>query len=183
MRPRSFAFTAVALAIALPGASREAPGEDLGCMDEHTLVTLADGSRLEIKRLSPGERVLDPTTKRAMRVARVVRGPEPFGRTIELGTSEGAVVFTEQHPIPTGAGVKPAKDVRVGDLVWNAEGKKREIVRRMDKAPDESRVVVNVELETTSEDERDHVLLANGIVVGDWWMERSRGRAVSVASR
>ncbi len=152
-------------------------------MDEHTLVTLADGSRVEVKRLAASDRVLDPTTKRAMRVARVIRGPEPYGRTIELATAEGSVVFTEQHPIPTSTGVKAAKDVRVGDLVWNAEGKKREIVRRMDRAPDETRSVYNVELETTSEDERDHHLVANGIVVGDWWMEKQRGRPVSVASR
>ncbi|HEY8076015.1 MAG TPA: Hint domain-containing protein [Labilithrix sp.] len=166
----------------LIASSPRAP-EDEGCFDEHTLVTLADGSRMEVKRLTSSERVLDPTTKRGMRVARLVRGPEPFGRTIELATAEGSATFTEQHPIPTSTGVKAAKDVHVGDLVWNAEGKKREIVRRMDRAPDETRSVYNVEIDTASEDERDHHLLANGIVVGDWWMEKQRGRAVSVATR
>jgi hypothetical protein len=156
------------------GATATASFGDTGnvsCMDERTPIRMADGTDVEIRDLVVGDRLLDPWTGATVRVARIIRGPERRRPTIAISTGQGTVVFSEGHAIPTAAGLKAARDIAASDELRGPSRSAWAITRLAVLPPSETEVVYNVELAVDSERIEDHVLLAGGIVVGDWWMQ------------
>ncbi len=136
---------------------------------------MADGSRAEIGGLVVGDRVLSPVTGAAVRVARLIRGPEPERPMVALRTGAGVVLLTEQHAVPTARGIVGAREVGADDLLLTASGPAH--AARSLRAPDAGVVVYNLELDTTSDRPEDHLLLAGDVVVGDWWLQERLRRA------
>ncbi|MCH5248304.1 MAG: hypothetical protein J1E98_00150 [Lachnospiraceae bacterium] len=77
-----------------------------GCVEENTLITMADGSKKKIKEIQPGEDVLG-TNGNAHRVADIMKGDEESLISIMVVGST-PILVTRDHPFMTKQGEKTA---------------------------------------------------------------------------
>lgn len=73
--------------------------------------------------------------------------------------------------MPRGYLVKKASELTIGDKVFGADGSfhKLTVLRKLPVKPDQ--VVLNIRLDTDSENPDDRMLVADGIVTGDLWLQ------------
>ena len=141
-----------------------------GCVAAGTLVRMADGSQRAIETLKIGERVADGHGH-SLRIAEVWRGREskPLYR---LATASGAeVLVTDEHPLPTPAGVVLARDLAPGMMVTTVAGNEPlamvELVSfdgpvvNLDLLPDDAASLADID------DDAITAFVAGGILVGD----------------
>jgi hypothetical protein len=142
------------------------------CFEENTRIALADGSSALVRELVPGDVVRNPVTGAAVKVKHVIRGEELSGHLVELGLPGGErLLVTAAHPIPTARGVVRARDVTAGDRLLGGGGANHALYHRALVPVDRLRHVYNLVLDTSSTREKDHFVLANGIVAGDQFLQ------------
>ena len=156
-----------------PGESR---GVTQGCFVAGTRVLLADGTEAAVEDLLPGDPVLRRPGGGEACVVMGTAGPEErpvYHVTTDSGHKVGVTPF---HPMvvlrPGGWDVIPARDLRVGmerqgmtegQLFWNrVQGVTQRVIAEQ---------VYNVEIEGTEAD-RDHLIVANGVVTGALLLQR-----------
>ena len=69
------------------------------CFAPETKITMADGSEMEISKLSVGDMVWNPVLKKPARVKKILEGPEAKP-LIEFGYGDVTVKVTTGHPVP-----------------------------------------------------------------------------------
>jgi hypothetical protein len=143
----------------------------VSCMDGDTPITLFDRTQVPIREIVRRELVLNPITGAAMEVDKLIRGPEPVLPTYRIGIGDTAVLFSSEHPIPVQGGLKVAREIVLGDLVMDADGQFRPVTTLEVVPPNPDQVVYNLQFIENSERWQDHVLLAGGMVVGDFWFQ------------
>jgi hypothetical protein len=141
-----------------------------GCFAKDTQIRLHDGRDIAIQDLKAGDKVWNPLLKRAVSVAKVVRGPEnkPLYTVTQ---ADRTVRVTESHPFVTPLGLIPASQLRAGDLIQSADGRWSPVdavVQETQKYEDE---VWNLEL-VTDFTEAAHMVVANGILSGDLFLQQ-----------
>jgi hypothetical protein len=156
-----------------------------GCVASGTAVRMADGTMRRIETLRIGERVADGRGG-SSRIAEVWTGHEakPLYR---LATASGAeVLVTDEHPVPTAAGVKLARDLLPGMVVTTLEGAEALLTV---EAVSYDGPVVNLDLLTDDaatlsdiDDDAITAFEAGGILIGDnrmqgVWAKRARSAA------
>jgi len=140
------------------------------CMDGATLIRMHDGSEVPIRDLTPGEYVWNPVTGEAMEIAEIIRGPEPFP-LYRIPTAQGSALFSAEHPMPTAAGFRRAADLAAGDRLVVPGGSYAGVTRVEAVPPTEGQMVYNLRFSRHSDRAEDHLFLAGGLVVGDYWLQ------------
>lgn len=154
-----------------------------GCFASDTMIRMANGKDQMIAGITAGDMVLNPVTKKATRVAEVIKGPEtkPMWK---VGFGGREMIITELHPVPVKGGLKQAKDVTTADYIYDDNG----IIHRVTSAEalpvKPNTIVYNVRLEGSTTVTAEHMVLANGLVSGDLFLQRKMaGDGAQTASR
>lgn len=128
-----------------------------GCLDEKTEILMANGNSKKIKDIASGECVRAANGS-SQRVKNVWTGTGSDCRVIK--SERGTVIMaTQDHPFPTDGGWKRASEIKVGDMLFDANGDpvRVEEISKTDKAHN----VVNLEFDMPT------VIIANGLQTGD----------------
>jgi hypothetical protein len=154
----------------------EQPRTEYGCFAAGTLITLADGRQQPIEYLMRSQKILNPLTGAANDVIAVTKGPEAKPLfNVTVGASK--VTVTENHPFLTEAGLKTAKELTTDDKIIDVDGSYDAVSALQTVAPAQDTVVYNLKLAVTSSDPKDHMILANGIVAGDLFIQEQLEKA------
>jgi len=148
-------------------------GDSKGCFDPDTEVLLEEGRLVKVKDLRPGDRVYNPLTRSSSTVRDTITGPEPIPM-FEFGFDGFIVKVTSSHPILTKGGMKRARDVRVGDVVFDAFGNEQTITYAREAELLPTQKVVNLALDSDSPNYMDHLVVANNIITGDLTIQNSK---------
>ena len=143
-----------------------------GCFARETRLNITPGVAVRIDSLYPNAKVLLADGRQAT-IKKVVAGPEKKPM-IAFETEEGdELIVTTEHPMYTQEGVKKAKDVRITDKFKTMAGKQVSLRAISQKPYAEN--VYNVELEGS--EEADHLLIAEGLVTGDLYLQQKLQKA------
>jgi hypothetical protein len=142
----------------------------VSCLDPATPVTLHDGQQAAIGTLVPGEYVANPITGAGMRISEIIKGPEPVP-LFAIRTSQGWIKCSREHPLPTDRGFQQASRVKAGDWLWDGNGARMAVREARQVPPAPGQLVYNLRFDHESPDPNDHMFLAGGIVVGDYWVQ------------
>jgi hypothetical protein len=157
---------------------KKAEGRDHnGCFAMSTKIRMADGKDRPIALLKKGDRVLNPMTGKSVPVIRVIEGPE-IRPMIEVGYKTASVKVTEKHPFMTLTGLKAAKDLKDKELILDADGKFYPINKLKTLPIDSKQLVRNITLGDMSTDPIAHMVLADGVVTGDLFLQNSLEKAM-----
>jgi hypothetical protein len=154
-----------------------------GCFAMSTNIRMADGKDRPIALLKKGDRVLNPITGKAVPIIRVIEGPEAKPM-LEIGYKNAKVSVTEKHPFLTKNGLKAAKDLKKGEQVLGVDGKFHPVTTFNVLPIDPAQVVRNITLGDMSTDPIAHMVLADGVVTGDLYLQMSLEKSImSTASK
>lgn len=132
-----------------------------GCLEENTLILMADGTKKPIKELKIGEMVYSAEKKPA-RIIDIYHGKD--SHIWELtGKGGNRLLASRTHPVITETGPKRMHELKAGDLIQTVD-KKEEILSITELA--EEVVVYNLQFE------EETCFFGNGFTVGDYDMQQ-----------
>jgi hypothetical protein len=143
-----------------------------GCFALSTRIRMADGKDKMIALLNVGDQVLNPVTGKATTITAITAGPEADKAMIEVGYGGLSVRVTEGHPMVTASGLKQARDLTKADSVRGEDGAFHPVTTLRRLGVDPTQKVRNLVLSPDSFDPREHMLLADGIVTGDLYLQQ-----------
>lgn len=147
-----------------------------GCYPPETLLLTAEGSTIRAADVSAGDMLRNPVTGSSVEVLQVIEGPEELP-LIGISYNGGFIRISQDHPILTANGSKPARLVTLQDDLFDARGNKQPVTAIEVLPVDEGQRVINFILNSHSADESDHMLVADGVMAGDLilqWMLKER---------
>lgn len=154
-----------------------------GCFAADTMIRMANGKDQMIAGITVGDMVLNPVTNKSARVAEVIKGPETKAMW-KVGFGGSDMVITELHPVPVKGGLKQAKDVTTEDYIYDANGILNRVTVAMALPINPNTIVYNVRLDGSTTVASEHMVLANGLVSGDLFLQRKlAGDGAQTASR
>ena len=141
-----------------------------GCFSKNTLVRMYDGTQRSIETLKAGELIFNPVTRGPSKISKIIVGQEPTN-LLEIKTSSGTLEVTANHPFSSERGMLRADRLKVGDRIWNTDLTLVAIdsITTMDSV---NEMVWNIALDTNGSVMADHMILANGVVTGDWHIQQ-----------
>ena len=142
-----------------------------GCFAPGTKIAMADGNTLAVEDLKAGDQIFNPVTKQAQEVRDTRMGyeSEPL---IAIGYGSKIVKVTQNHPFVMAHGrTVQARSLRVGDAILGQDGKFHGIEHRQELSQEPFQWVYNLTLKADSGAIDDHVLLADGMVTGDHFLQ------------
>ena len=148
------------------GCFRGVIGIGEGCFAPGVQITMGDKSQKAIEKITAGEFVWNPLLKKAVKVARVIEGPEKLP-LIKIGYGDAVVTVSQEHAMLTAAGLKPAKALSRKDKIYDQDKVPKEITILEQLPLEEGQRVINLTLESASADIKERMLLGNGIITGD----------------
>ena len=152
-----------------------------GCFHPDTKIRMANGHGKMIKQILPGERVWNPLTQQAQEVAEVVKGPEKTNLVV-VHSQQFRSLVTTGHPFLTKRGLLRAEQLVVGDKIPAANGSWTTVEKLALHPKEAKQIVWNIRLKTNSKDPHQHLVLADGIVSGDLWLQKNLDK-IKAASR
>ncbi len=160
-------------ACAAVATKNEAGGRNhSGCFAMTTRIKMADGSERVIAHLQKGDLVFNPITKKAASIVEIVEGPETDKPMITLGYSGKRLTVTTDHPFATEIGLRSAAELSLGSKILTADGSYQAVDSYVVQAINASQVVRNIVLDGMSGDNLQHMVMADGIVTGDLYLQR-----------
>lgn len=146
-----------------------------GCVEEHTYVTMADGSLRHIKDVRPHEQVM--INNGIGTVKDIMCGEE--ARLLRLETEDGkSLVCTREHPVLTTAGMKPAHMLRGDDTLIAQGGQATKLTALYETAGGR---VCSLWLEANGEEEQ--AVVTNGLYAGDFTAQNAVMRRVKALQK
>lgn len=149
-----------------------------GCFALSTKIKMADGSEKLAVNIEKGDRLFNPATKKHVTVSEVVYGPEEKLGLIMVGIGDRAVKVTTQHPFETANGLKSAADLTIDDKILTARGQYQKLTTLKVLAPVKNQKVINFVVSSNSKNPIDHMILADGVITGDLYLQRQLSRKV-----
>jgi hypothetical protein len=142
-----------------------------GCFAPGTPIRMADGKDRPVETIAAGDLVYNPLTGRGQRVASVRKGYE--GKPlVEVGYGGRTISVTENHPfVVKGKELRQARHLVEGDEVLGADGRFHAITTLRPLKEEPYAWVHNLALESDSGEIEGHVVLANGILTGDHFLQ------------
>jgi hypothetical protein len=163
-----------------------------GCFSPETLVLMGDGKTSQrIDAIIQGDFVWNPVTKQPVRVSKVVQGPESKA-LFEIGYGPYRTHVTEKHPMVVqksntnllhrtalrvendslNATVKSASEVTLDDLVLGADGEFHPVSVARQLPLKANQIVINIEVAGATEATHDHLIVADGVITGDYFVQK-----------
>ena len=149
----------------------------VGCFSKETLIRMADGRDKVVTKIQENDLVYNPLFKQAVRVKKVLKGPEK--KSMYIVKAGGLKLkVTEDHPFLTDRGWVRADSLKAKDLIMGEMlPQEVQLVKKMPYEKPED--VYNFELDTDIPE--GHIVLANGIPTGDNKIQQSLKRKPIVA--
>lgn len=152
------------------------------CVDESTLITMWDGSKLAIKDILPGDYVRTLNASNQFEECKVnVVYDNGYSETLKIHTHYSYIIATSSHKFLTDDGWKMAKNLSIGDKIytdqlWQINYDTREALLKKERIEKiESASVHHVyDLEI----EKNHNYIANGIIVHNCFAKKVGTEAV-----
>ncbi|HQH25788.1 MAG TPA: Hint domain-containing protein [Oligoflexia bacterium] len=170
---------------------------NMGCFAPETQITMGDGLRTKaISSIRQGDTIWNPALNKAVRVAMIVRGPEPKP-LYEIRLGEKTIRVSETHPMavlaPQAGGfqrasladnravgevvrMKKANEITTADRLLGADGSFYPVTSVRTLPVDPNQEVINLELAVDSPLALEHLVAANGIATGDYAMQEKISR-------
>jgi hypothetical protein len=142
------------------------------CMDEDTPIRLTSGDLVPVKQLIRGDTIRNPVTGVTMKIEEMIRGTQAGETLYRIGFEAHAAWFTARHPVYTKRGLQPASSVGAEDELLGEDGAYHPVTIVETRVGDPNRAVYNMRFKGSS-DSRQHMLSANGIVAGDFFLQES----------
>jgi hypothetical protein len=147
-----------------------------GCFAPGTKIMLGDKSHKPIEEIAAGDLLWNPLLKKAVRVNRVIEGPEALPY-VKIVAGSALLKLSQGHAVHTKNGIKKAIDIKKGDLLFDGSGNAIEVKEAGLVHPVEPRQrVLNVVLDGDDSPEQ-HALLSDGIVTGDLVLQQKIGKS------
>jgi len=167
---------------------------------------MGDHSDKPVSKIKRGDIVWNPVTGKPMKVKFASFGPEVipmyelgFGKAaivvteghpmlVNNNAKEGqsfemaelfapaSVSTLNRSEVPHGYTVKRADQLKVGDRVLGEDGKYYKLTVARTLPVKEGQNVFNIKLDTDSTNPDDHMVVADGIVTGDLWLQEQLGK-------
>lgn len=150
-----------------------------GCFALSTKIKMFDGSEKLAVNVEKGDRLLNPITKKSVTVSEVTYGPEENIGLIMVGIGANTVKVTTQHPFETQKGLKSAADLTIDDKILTSAGKYQKLTTLKILAPVKNQRVINFVVSSDSKKPMDHMVLADGVVAGDLYLQRKLSRQLA----
>ena len=143
----------------------------LGCFVPESRIKLADGSYKMIKDITADDLVWNPVLKIAQRISHIIESDEKLP-IIEISTEVGSLKITQQHPLETSNGIRPANQITLADKILGGDGELHQItaIREMPLKADQK--VVNFVVEGADSEFASHMIEAEGLVSGDLYVQQ-----------
>lgn len=141
-----------------------------GCFAPESKILRADGKYVEARTVRIGDMLWNPVRRSAARVRDVITAPEPIAM-LEIGFGDSRVHVTTKHPFQTPAGPKQARYLKMTDEVLGADGKYHKLTVRRALPIEAGQQVWNFTLDSDSALPEDHMVLSDGIVTGDLFLQ------------
>lgn len=148
-----------------------------GCFKEGTKIRMADMSTKAVEDIIAGDKVYNPKTKKPVEVARTTVGPETKP-LIEISLfGDRTVTVSDEHVFETDMGLKQAKDLNPSQhRILDSDRRYREFTKKVlpfdpSNVPD----VYNLHVAFESTEDRDHFIVADGVVTGDLYLQEKLG--------
>ena len=141
-----------------------------GCLAAGTEISMADGTLRKIEDVLVGEQVLTRDSA-SLTVTNTVVGRED--QMYRITTEEGMMVMlSDEHPLPTGDGIKLAKELEIGEVIQHQQG--TSTISDIELIDFPSEFVFNLYVNTPENDISldNRLFYANGILVGDNAMQK-----------
>jgi hypothetical protein len=159
-----------------------------GCMPPGTEIKMADGSKVAIEKVAPGQKVVADDKGHTLTVMDVMVGSERKPLVHVVDSHGNLLSLTDTHPVPTAdAQLVQARDLALGDSIITDSGVTK--VVSIEKEPYEG-MVYNLVLGTPEERQstsgNETTMYANGVLVGDAQMQsvvKQRNDATAMATR
>ena len=138
------------------------------CLAEDTRITLADGSERLIGEIAEGDRIRSDAEGRALSVSATFEGEED-SPLVQIETANGySLRLTQSHPLPTAHGIRQARNLNPGDVVFTRDGPSELIdVQRVAYAGTVRNLTVDRASGRYLLEPEERTFFANGIQVGD----------------
>ena len=137
-----------------------------GCFPPGVKITMADGSLRKIEDVRAGDLVRNARTGAPVKVGKMIEGPEA-PPLIRFGFDGTTVRTSQTHPVLTAAGLKPANQLTKGDTVFDAQGNAHPVTILETLPIEEGQRVINFNLDATSSDVNQRLIVSDGIITGD----------------
>jgi hypothetical protein len=147
-----------------------------GCFAAGTQITLPDGSTRKIEQFKGdgSETVLKSADGTAINVAGTGDGVEEKPMIRIVDNAGHSLLITETHAVVTGRGPTLAREVRVGDTVYTQQGPSK--VKSISREVYTQKVHHLFLGDMTQAAAGQSTMFANGILVGDMWMQQEAFR-------
>lgn len=143
-----------------------------GCFARDTKIKTSTRGEVAIDLLMPNE-ALALADGRSAKIKRIVAGPEKLPLVVFETVSGQKIRVTSTHPMQTDKGIKGAEDISIGDQLKLENGSFVALKKVTRQAYSDQ--VYNVELEGSQE--ADHLVIANGLVSGDLYLQNNLPKA------
>lgn len=148
------------------------PAGNLGCFDPKATILLQEGVFKSADEVKAGDMIYNPLTGRSAAVKRVITGPEEIPM-IEMGYEGNLLRVTQDHPVLTKGGIKRARDIQVGDVILDASGNEQTLAYVRAGELLDGQIAINFELDVSSSDPLERVIVADNIASGDLAVQNS----------
>lgn len=148
-----------------------------GCFAKGTKIQMSDDTDRAIESLIPGEWVKLASGQKS-KIEKVVVGPEAKPMVIVTTSSKNKVEMTSLHPVETSNGLKTAEQLSTSDQLRLKDGSWVSIQKIERKKTKHD--VYNIELKGS--DIQSHLIISNGIVTGDLYLQKKLQETSKVPS-
>ena len=138
--------------------------------DPHSQISLADGSTKEAKDLTVEDQLLSPDGK-AVKIKEIVQSDES-APLIAITVGEQVLKVTQGHLVWTPSGLVKAEKLKKGDLIKVASGETLPIDKVEELPIKLNQQAYGICLDVDEKTTDDRLLIGDGIVVGDYVLER-----------
>lgn len=143
-----------------------------GCFPPGVKITLADGSTKAVEEIKVGDLVLSPKTGAGLKVVNLIEGSEELP-IIRIKSGDLQLRVTTEHIIVTSEGLKRARDLLITDLISDSKGSFRAIDSLENLAVEIGQKVINFQLSGEDPDVNKHLLISDGVVTGDLYLQNN----------
>lgn len=143
-----------------------------GCFDPETKLSVKDRGEVEAREIKAGDLLLNPKTQQYSKVENIIEGPEKelYLLTFNVDGVERSTKLSAEHVLVTERGYVRTKDIVGSDKLLLENGKFIPL-GSIAKVP--ASKVVNFIVNSDSNVPDQHLIVSDGIVTGDLWLQNN----------